>query len=57
MGVFIFPPHLFSAPILPWETVKTQISVKIKIMKLSQKLAILIKKICICQSSMVHKGC
>jgi len=22
-GVFIFPPHLFRAPTLPWETVKT----------------------------------
>ena len=41
--VFIFPPHLFCAPTLPWETVKTWISVKIKRNhEISQKHAILI---------------
>ena len=30
MGVFIFPPHLFSSATLPREIVKTQISAKIK---------------------------
>ena len=50
----MFPAHLFSAATLPREIVKTYISAKLnKIMKISQWDVILIK-ISICQSSMVH---
>jgi len=45
MGVFIFPPHLFNAATLSWETAATLVSVNtknIKIMKISQEDAILI---------------
>jgi len=54
-GVFIFPPHLFSAATLPREIVDTWISAKIK-----QNHEYFTgrydsdKKISICQSGMVH---
>ena len=47
IDIFIFPSHLSCTSTLPWETVKTQISVKKKdkIMKISQEDVILIKNL------------